>query len=86
MRESERANRSQGHTFLDKEFQKVVREAETGRRPARQAGKSADPAGPPRAELKTDLAQTKVAIIKWMAGMLVIQLGLFGTLIKLVVG
>jgi hypothetical protein len=39
-----------------------------------------------RAELKTDIAQTKSDTIKWTAGMLTVQLGLFGALVKLLVG
>ena len=35
-----------------------------------------------RAELKVDIAQVKVDTIKWTAGMLVVQLGLFGALLK----
>jgi molecular chaperone GrpE (heat shock protein) len=39
-----------------------------------------------RAELKSDIAQTKSDTIKWTAGMLTVQLGLFGALVKLLVG
>ena len=35
-----------------------------------------------RAELKVDIAQVKGDTIKWTAGMLVVQLGLFGALLK----
>ncbi|MDZ7752061.1 MAG: DUF1640 domain-containing protein [Gammaproteobacteria bacterium] len=36
-----------------------------------------------RAELTREIAQTKVDTIKWTAGMLMVQLGLFGALLKL---
>lgn len=39
-----------------------------------------------RAELKTDIAQTKVDAIKWIVGMLVVQPGPFGGLLKLLGG